>query len=194
MRSSRHFTLLFCIGFFVSMQSSIFAQTPVSTSLSTSLSTPLSTQRVRVYVALADACPICQKYAPTLKALNEKYRKHADFIGIFPDPYTTQAEINTFAKQYPCGFAMQRDSSQNLARKLGLRITPEVAVVAGDGKILYKGRIDNAFPRLGARRSIITEHSLADALEAIVQKKAVKVAQTQAVGCMIELYSQTASK
>jgi uncharacterized protein YllA (UPF0747 family) len=102
--------------------------------------------------------------------------------------------VETFTKQYPCGFAMERDSTQVLVKKLGLRITPEVAVVASDGRILYKGRIDNAFPRLGVRRSIVTEHSLADALEAIVQKKAVKDVQTQAVGCIIEVYSQTARK
>jgi thiol-disulfide isomerase/thioredoxin len=156
--------------------------------------THTTTTRVRVYVALADACPICQKYAPTLTALHEKYRSHADFIGIFPDPYTTQSEVETFAKQYQCGFALQRDSTQVLTKKLGLRITPEVVVLAHDGSVLYKGRIDNAFPKLGVRRNNVTEHSLADALEAITRKKNVKVAQTQAVGCMIELYSQTARK
>ncbi|MFY8001553.1 MAG: redoxin domain-containing protein [Candidatus Kapaibacteriota bacterium] len=142
---------------------------------------------VRVVVFLADGCPICQKYAPTLRRLHEKYRMaNVEFIGIFPDTFTTDAEVEAFAKQYPCGFPMKRDSAQTLAKILKARTTPEVFVFSSKGQIVYRGRIDNEFPTLGARRSVITENNLDDTLFAITHQKAVRIKKTSAVGCLIE--------
>jgi thiol-disulfide isomerase/thioredoxin len=152
------------------------------------------TGSVTVYVFLADACPICQTYAPTLKALSEKYAASAVFVGIFPDPFTTDSDVRTFADAYPCGFPLWRDSLQTLTRQLQARITPEVVVVSARGTTLYRGRIDNQFPGLGKRRTIVTEHDLDDALGAIAKGHRVKTAQTQAVGCWVERIEATARK
>jgi thiol-disulfide isomerase/thioredoxin len=178
----------------------------VGTEVSTTLNaTPYAEHRVEklripkhtsvfVYIFLADGCPICQQYAPKLKALCAKYAATATFVGVFPDPFTTDDEVRTFASKFPCGFAMQRDSAQQLTRRLKARITPEVVIVSAQMSaqptetVLYRGRIDNQFPDLGKRRSVVTEHDVDDALAAIAQGRRAKIHQTQAVGCTIERF------
>jgi thiol-disulfide isomerase/thioredoxin len=155
---------------------------PAATSLNASIHA-----RWRVVVFLSDTCPICQKYTPTLRALHEQYRSAgAEFVGIFPDPFTTNADIATFQDQYPCGFALQRDSARTLAKRLEARTTPEVFVLSEQGAVLYRGRIDNEFPSLGVRRTVVTERNLDDALRAITRGSSPRTKQTRAVGCAIE--------
>ena len=83
-------------------------------------------------------------------------------------------------------FALKRDSAQSAALRLKAQITPEAFVLSEQGSILYRGRIDNEFPALGARRSIVTERDLDNALAALVRGKSPKTKQTSPVGCMIE--------
>ena len=69
---------------------------------------------------------------------------------------------------------------------MGATVTPEV-VVYNESKqqILYKGRIDNTYARIGQKRRITTTSELKDVLEAIKNNQAVLVSHTQPVGCLI---------
>jgi hypothetical protein len=63
-------------------------------------------------------------------------------------------------------------------------ITPEAAVFV-DGRLVYRGRIDDRFVELGRERPAPTQRDLFDALTAIVAGKPAPHPKTQAVGCYI---------
>ncbi|MGH7453690.1 MAG: redoxin domain-containing protein [bacterium] len=140
-----------------------------------------------VYIFLMEDCKICQSYTPTLKALYQTYAPDGfDFIGVFPNASSRQESILSFQKTYALPFPVKLDIDNKISRVLGARLTPEVFVVdKASNKVLYRGRIDNAFFKLGQRRSVITTHELQDALAALKRKQPVAVAKTEAVGCFI---------
>ena len=51
--------------------------------------------------------------------------------------------------------------------------------------ILYKGRIDNTYFRIGKRRNVTTTHDLKAALVAIRDNQAIPINAATAVGCFI---------
>jgi len=59
-------------------------------------------------------------------------------------------------------------------------------VIDADGALAYRGRIDDTYPELGRRRLQPTEHTLADAVTAVLEGRPVAAARTEAVGCLFE--------
>jgi peroxiredoxin len=146
-----------------------------------------STQVATVYVFLAESCPISQQATLALRNLYAAYApRGVQFVGLFPDQQTSAADIATFGHTYEVPFPLKVDSKKQLTRRFQARITPEVVVTAADGHtVLYQGRIDNSYVRLGQRRTVITQQELRDALAAITAGKPVPKARTEAVGCFI---------
>ncbi len=66
-----------------------------------------------------------------------------------------------------------------------LDITPESVVLTVDGKIAYRGRIDNLYGGLGRKRLEATRHELRDVLRAVLGGREVESAGEEAVGCLI---------
>lgn len=140
-----------------------------------------------VYVFLAETCPISQQATLALRTLHARYAPQGvAFVGVFPDQQTSAADIAAFGRAYQVPFSLQVDNNQLLTRRLQARVTPEVVVVAANGHtILYQGRIDNGYVRLGQRRTLTTQQELRDALAAIVADQPIAQARTEAVGCFI---------
>ena len=140
-----------------------------------------------VYIFLAETCPISQQATLALRTLYTTYAaRGVQFVGLFPDQLTSSAAITDFGRTYNVPFPLKLDNKQQLTRRFQARITPEVVVAATDGRtVLYQGRIDNSYVRLGQRRTVTTEQELRDALAAIVAGQPVVKARTEAVGCFI---------
>jgi hypothetical protein len=83
-----------------------------------------------------------------------------------------------------------RDPRHDLVKAAGATITPEAVVVDPQGRVLYRGRIDDRYVSLGVERPIATRHDLDEALTDIVAGKAPRQATTQAVGCYIADFVQ----
>jgi hypothetical protein len=77
-----------------------------------------------------------------------------------------------------------RDPALALVKFAGATITPEAAVYA-NGRIVYRGRIDDRYVDLGVERPKASTHDLEEAIAAVVAGKPVRHATTQAVGCYI---------
>lgn len=141
-----------------------------------------------VYIFLSDVCPICQNQTITLKELVKEYEpRGVRFVGIFPNISTTTKE-NTikFWYKYKLNFEVLLDENQLITNELGAKITPEVFVLKKSNReILYKGKIDNGFERVGKRRQVITENYLKDALEILLKNDCQPLTNTEAVGCFI---------
>ena len=70
--------------------------------------------------------------------------------------------------------------------RFGAKVTPEVVVFdKTNQQILYQGRIDNTYFRVGKRRAITTRTELDEVLQAIQADEKPAVENTTAVGCFI---------
>ena len=134
-------------------------------------------------VFLAADCPISQKYVRTLNILAEHYPQVA-FVGAFTR-WDDWAALRQFQSEFQPSFPLWRDGEMRLVRRLGASITPEVFFLK-ENRVLYRGAVDNWFVALGRYRPAPTEHYLEDAIRAVLDGQAVRVARTKAVGCGIE--------
>ena len=65
-------------------------------------------------------------------------------------------------------------------------MTPEVVVYnESRQEICYKGRIDDAYARVGQRKRITATSELKDVLEALQNNQPIPVSNTEAIGCLI---------
>lgn len=147
-----------------------------------------------LYLFLLDDCVICQDYTPTINRLHDKYGEQVSFIGYFPNFSSKKEKIATYKEKYKIDFPLHTDYFKMQAAKYGAEITPEVVLYNHTTQeIIYQGRIDNKFVKLGRRRNVVTSHELSDALEAATSNQPIVKNKTQAVGCYIN-YSDAISK
>lgn len=153
--------------------------------------TPETTPLI-VYIFIHESCRISQYYTLTLKELHQTYgNEHIQFKGVFPNQSTKEADMLAFQEKYNLDFPMVFDKDQALTQQLGATITPEVIVVHSQSQeIIYKGRIDNAYFRVGKRRQITTSHELKEVLEANKVGKLVGAKAQPAIGCFIKTKSR----
>jgi len=141
-----------------------------------------------VYIFLHDECVISQFYTPELGRLYETYRsKKVGFVGYFPNPGTTAERIEAFGRDYHLDFPLLEDYNKVITRKLGITITPEVAVWDHrTGWQIYRGRIDDSYVRVGKRKTHPQSHDLEATIESWIQREGPQlIIQTQAIGCLI---------
>jgi len=151
---------------------------------------PLSAQSIpdfQVYVFLGENCLISRHYTPLLRELHRQYADHGvEFVGLFPNGYSTQAGIEAFQTKFEVPFPLHRDSTQAITRRFGVTVTPEVVIWDVKSKVVrYQGRIDNQYARVGRRRLKPTTHELSEALAALAQGEPVPLQAAPPVGCLI---------
>jgi len=144
---------------------------------------------ITVYIFLSETCPISQFYTLTLKELHQAFAdENLKFTGVFPNAESTPETIAEFKARYSLPFSLLPDPKQELTKALKAGITPEVVVKNEvSGEILYKGRIDNSYFRVGKRRDKVTEEDLKKALTEIKNNQKVSNPISAAVGCYITL-------
>lgn len=143
--------------------------------------------KATVIVFMSPECPLCQSYTLTINQFIQKYaNKSVQFIGVVPTNDFSVNDIVDYKRKYKSNLTLMRDTKSQLVKKIRATITPEVFLLDTKGSVLYSGRIDNWAYELGRKRTVITEHDLKNALEAVVNNKPIKVKKTKAVGCFIE--------
>ena len=146
----------------------------------------------KIYIFMGETCPVSRHYTVTLKKLHAEYASEKlEFIGVFPNRLSTPATIAAFKEKYALPFTCIGDATHTWVNRLGATITPEVVVADTSHTAIYRGRIDNTFADLGKRRRVITEHDLADILNALKNEKPPVFRQTQAIGCIITSWQNT---
>ncbi len=146
------------------------------------------TDSLTVYVFLSEDCPVCQNQTLPLRELYKNFKhKGVGFVAVFSNPSSADSTILSFRARYDLAFPAVFDSTQKIAKRLKAQITPEVVVVnhAENEAVVYRGAVDNAYPALGKRRTIVTEHFLNDALTALLKGSKEYLSNTKAVGCYI---------
>ena len=143
---------------------------------------------ITVYIFLHESCVISQYYTLPLRELHQEYKdEHIGFVGVFPNESSTLEGIQAFKGTYQLPFPLEEDPGQIKTQALGATITPEVVVYNESKKvIIYQGRIDDSYARVGQRRRITSTSELRDVLEAIRTGQTLSFLNTPAVGCFIQ--------
>jgi thiol-disulfide isomerase/thioredoxin len=141
----------------------------------------------QIIIFMAVDCPITQKYMTTIKEIAKQLEENQVTVtGYFPSGLSKKEE-STFRAEYqiPQLIKLVDDKKHVWTEKLDAKVTPEVFVVIND-QVAYRGAIDNWFYELGRYRLEITDHYLIDAVNASLEGKKPKVAETDAIGCFIQ--------
>lgn len=142
-------------------------------------------KKVFVLIACNTTCPLVKRYIPKLKRLEQQYRpQRVQFIALHTGPTDSIREIAEFGIEHKIPFPSVQDVKSRSVQMLGLKRTPEVAVLDAKYHLRYRGRIDDQY-RIGGSIPQSTQNNLRDALEAVLKNEPVKVPETNVDGCTI---------
>ena len=141
--------------------------------------------RPSVLVFVRTDCPISNRYAPELKRLYAAYRGRTDFRLVYVEPGLSAEQMQHHRAEFALDMPAVLDTDRSYVRKAGVTVTPEAAVFV-DGKLVYRGRIDDRFVSFGTMRPAPLHHDLEEAITAALAGKAPPAAFTKAIGCAIE--------
>ena len=90
--------------------------------------------------------------------------------------------MKTFAAKYDHDFLYTLDKDAKLAKAFGARTTPHIYLFNGDGKLVYRGAIDD-----NARDAASVDESfLANAIEQLINDQPIEKRTSNAIGCSIK--------
>ena len=138
-----------------------------------------------VVVFLKTGCPVANYYHPTLRRLAVEWGDRVRLIQVHASGRVTAADARSHRDEYDVAGVVAVDPSQSLARALDAEITPEAFVLTPDGRVHYRGRIDDTYVGFGRRRQTVGDRTLADAVDAVLAGRPVETPRTDAVGCRI---------
>ena len=142
--------------------------------------------RFTVYIAAGSKCPILRQYVPILNKVYDKWHaRGVEFylinVAAHDDLKTAQEEF----RDYKLNFPVFIDSSQNLARKIGFRVSSETAVVeTATGKQVYRGAINDRYGFDGEKPRA-SKNYLDDVIKDISEGHPTLIKSVQAFGCAI---------
>jgi len=140
-----------------------------------------------VLIFITNDCPIANGYVPEINRIYEKYSvRKVKLTLVHVDPKLSDEAALQHAREYALKPPVVIDRKHELVRLSGAEVTPEAVAFDSEGKIVYRGRINDRYTGFGDRRNTVREHNLRAALDAILGGRKVKVKETQPWGCFIE--------
>jgi len=138
-----------------------------------------------VVIFIATKCPVSNAYNDRMEKVFEDYKaKGINVIGINSNNTEPATEVKSHAAEKGLKFTILKDDGNKIADRLGATRTPEVYLLDAKGKLAYHGRIDN-----GQKPESITSNDLRDALNEMIEGKAVTKTDGAAFGCSIKRVS-----
>ena len=141
--------------------------------------------KITVLVFLRRDCPVSSRYAPAIQQISKQYADRASFWLVYPDKTDSPQAIRKYLQDYGYHLPALRDPDHVLVKLGHVQITPEVAVFARAGQLVYDGRIDDWYVDLSRARPAPTTHELEDAIRAALAGKPVAKSEVRGVGCYI---------
>ena len=139
-----------------------------------------------VFLFVRTDCPISNRYAPEVRRLWEEHApRGAAFYLVYADPGEAVAKIRRSTEDFGYPFPALRDPEHRLVALTGATVTPEAAVFDADGRMVYRGRIDDRWASLGRPRAAPTKRDLDEVLAALGAGERLVPRTTRAVGCFI---------
>ncbi|MEO7651943.1 MAG: redoxin domain-containing protein [Bryobacteraceae bacterium] len=137
---------------------------------------------VTVVLFVSTVCPVSNTYSTRMIDLYSSYsQKDVKFLFVNSNRNEAPAEIEAHARRAGYMFPVYKDVDNVVADKFGAQYTPETFVIDKTGTLRYHGRIDDA-----QNPARIQQHSLKQAIEAVLSGGEVNPAETRALGCTIK--------
>src|SRR5690242_11705931 len=106
-------------------------------------------RRATVVLFLSARDPSTEAAAEAIVALNEKHRHHRIlFVGVFPDPAQTGAEVRAYCQARGFNFPVYLDPREETVKHFGARVTPQAFLMDQQGKLVYRGALAGLSPAL----------------------------------------------
>jgi predicted neuraminidase len=100
-------------------------------------------RRATVVLFLSARDPSTEATAKVVVELNEKHRhRRILFVGVFPDPSQTGAEVRAYCQARGFNFPVYLDPGEKTVKRFGARVTPEAFLLDREGKLIYHGSLD----------------------------------------------------
>ncbi len=131
-------------------------------------------------------CPKANALAPEMSRLAAfGAERGVRTLVVYAEPTLEAAAAAAHAAEYGFQMPVVLDIALHLATAVGATATPEAALVAADGAVVYRGALNDRIAPGGVLRAEAGEHYVRDAIEAVAAGKPVAVALTKAQGCHI---------
>lgn len=140
-----------------------------------------------VVAFMSPECPLCAYYAGPL---NQMYSDFADrgveFFAVFSDTLYAAGEIDAFLSEYRVKWEVLLDPFNQLRNEIQATVTPQVFVFDSAGLLVYSGAIDDWAVTVRKHRQVVRHRYLRNAIEAVLEGRAVDTASTDPVGCLMQ--------
>jgi peroxiredoxin len=139
--------------------------------------------RLIVVAFMCNKCPCVKGYEDRFNRFTEQYAaKGVRFVG-FNSTIGPTEDLETMKQRAGGGkmkFDYLRDANQQVGRGFGATSTPHVFVLDENRRVVYTGAFDD-----NRSESLVKNHYVIDAVEALLAGKPVPVAKTRQFGCAI---------
>ena len=143
---------------------------------------------ILVLVFTSNRCPTAKAYTDRLNALQVTYGPRGVQLVMINSndphlyPEESYARMVSLSREMGYTFPYLFDEGQHVARAYGPTRTFHVFALDRERRLQYTGRFDDA--RVAAS---VTTHDLANALDDMLAGQPVRVAQTKAFGCSLDI-------
>jgi hypothetical protein len=145
---------------------------------------PSSEPRPTVRFFIATECPVSNFYAPEMRRLAQLYGpRGVRFVAVYAEPGLTDEAARGHARAYGLPLEIELDHDLSQARAGGVVRVPTAVLAASDGRVVYRGRIDDRYAPDGRRRDEPRTHELEDALGAVLAGRSPDTAEAPVFGC-----------
>ena len=112
--------------------------------------------------------------------------KGVQLVGVYNSQNESVKDMASHALEANIRFPVVKDTLQpDPRRKTRYRAgVPQVVVLDSDGRLLYRGRIDDQY-RVGGTQPKVTREDLVEAIEELLAGKKISVSETPVDGCKI---------
>jgi peroxiredoxin len=130
-------------------------------------------------------CPVSRRFAPKLRELDTRYSdKGIQFVGVFCSARDTVMEMASFALDQEWRFPVVKDENQEVCTALGIDRVPQVALLDGQHRLVYRGRISDQY-RASGTQPFARREDLENAIDELLNGKPISVKETPVDGCKI---------
>jgi hypothetical protein len=144
--------------------------------------------QLNLLVFLSPECPLSINYTKTLNELATGFKGKVNFMGIIPGKSYSLPQVDSFVHDYKLRFKVYIDKGKKVTKTVDATVTPEVVLFQNDGRIVYRGAIDDWAVAPGKNRQKASDHFLRKAIEASLADKLAVQKNTRPVGCLINNY------
>ncbi|MEM7309176.1 MAG: redoxin domain-containing protein [Planctomycetota bacterium] len=153
-----------------------------------------SLDRAVALVFLGTTCPVSTRSLPALAELARLGEElGVPLFGVLSDPAVRADEARGYGRRHDLAFPLLYDASGDLAQRLAPTHVPEAFVTDAGGRVVYRGRIDDAIAAVGVEPRPARAFELRSALRAVAAGRRPAVARTTPVGCLFEAWEPGAS-